>query len=115
MRHNRMTVADLRAQKGKRQMTMLFVDTPDEAAAANAAGIDILSIIDPVWNPAMREAAGRCFVQVGLLYGDLCTYEDYLRASHDSLNNGGGCVYCAASLDTISKLAGASLASENST
>lgn len=104
VRHNRMTVADLRAQKGKRQMTMLFVDTPDEAAAANAAGIDILSIIDPVWNPAMREAAGRCFVQVGLLYGDLCTYEDYLRAAHAALQKGGDAVYCAASIDTIAKL-----------
>ena len=32
-KHNRMTVADLRALRGKRQMTMLFVETPDEAAA----------------------------------------------------------------------------------
>ena len=78
-----MTVADLRAAKGKRQLTMLFTDTADEAAAAAAAGIDILSIIEPVWNPAMREAAGDCFVQVGLIYGQHCTYEDYLRAAHD--------------------------------
>ena len=71
MKNNRLTVADLRALKGKRQLTMLFVDTPDEAAAASAAGIDMLSIIDPVWTPEMREAAGDCFVQVGLLYGPL--------------------------------------------
>jgi 3-methyl-2-oxobutanoate hydroxymethyltransferase len=67
MRHKRMTVADLRALKGKRQLTMLFVDTPEEAAAASAAGIDILSIIAPVWTKAMRDAAGDCFVQVGLI------------------------------------------------
>jgi 3-methyl-2-oxobutanoate hydroxymethyltransferase len=103
-KHNRMTVADLRAQKGKRQMSMLFVETPDEAAAAAAAGIDVLSIIDPIWTPAMREAAGDCFVQVGLLYGELCTYEDYLRAAHKALIVGGDAFYCAASLDTISKL-----------
>ena len=78
MKNNRVTVADLRALKGKRQLTMLFVDTLDEAAAASAAGIDMLSIIDPVWTPEMREAAGDCFVQVGLLYGQLATYEDYL-------------------------------------
>ena len=53
----------------------------------------------------MREAAGDCFVQVGLICGDACTYEDYLRAAHDAINLGGDCVYCAASLDTISKLA----------
>ena len=101
----RPTVADIRALKGKRQMSMLFVDTPDEAAAAAAAGIDMLSIIDPVWTPQMREAAGNCFVQVGLLYGPLCTFEDYLRAAHNAVMKGGDCCYCAASIDTITKLA----------
>jgi 3-methyl-2-oxobutanoate hydroxymethyltransferase len=101
----RMTVADVRALKGKRQMTMLFVDTPDEAQAASAAGIDMLSIIDPVWTPQMREAAGNCFVQVGLLYGQLATYEDYLRAAHNAMMRGGDCCYCAASTATVAKLA----------
>jgi 3-methyl-2-oxobutanoate hydroxymethyltransferase len=105
MRHKRMTVADLRGLKGKRQLTMLFVDTPEEAAAASAAGIDILSIIAPVWTKEMREAAGDCFVQVGLIYGQLCTYEDYLRAAHAGLMLGGDAFYCAGSLDTITKLA----------
>ena len=88
MRHNRLTVADLRALKGKRQLTMLFVETTDEAAAASAAGIDILSIVEPLWTPRMREAAGDCFVQVGLIYGQHCTYEDYLRAAHAGLIDG---------------------------
>lgn len=105
MKNNRLTVADLRALKGKRQLTMLFVDTVDEAAAASAAGIDILSIIDPVWTSEMRAAAGDCFVQVGLLYGPLCTYEDYIRAAHRVVMIGGDAVYCAASMDTITKLA----------
>lgn len=105
MKHSRLTVAGLRALKGKRQLTMLFVDTLDEAAAASAAGIDILSIIDPVWTPEMRAAAGDCFVQVGLLYGPLCTYEDYIRAAHRVIMIGGDAVYCAASMDTITRLA----------
>jgi 3-methyl-2-oxobutanoate hydroxymethyltransferase len=101
----RPTVADLRALKGKRQLSMLYVETPEEARAAAAAGIDMLSIIDPLWTPAMREAAGNCFVQVGLLYGELCTYEDYLRAAHRAMRIGGDCVYCAASLSTVKGLA----------
>ncbi|WP_343079537.1 3-methyl-2-oxobutanoate hydroxymethyltransferase [Ostreiculturibacter nitratireducens] len=105
MSHTRKTVADIRALKGVRQISMLYVETLDEARAAAAAGIDMLSIIDPVWTPEMREAAGDCFVQVGLLYGELCTYEDYLRAAHRAIRIGGDCVYCAASLDTIRKLA----------
>jgi 3-methyl-2-oxobutanoate hydroxymethyltransferase len=105
MNRSRKTVADMLAMKGKRQIKMLFVDSVEEAEAAAEAGIDMLSIIDPVWTPQMREAAGDCFVQVGLLYGELCTYEDYLRAAHRAMQAGGDCVYCAASLDTIEKLA----------
>jgi 3-methyl-2-oxobutanoate hydroxymethyltransferase len=101
----RSTVADIRALKGKRQMSMLFVDTPDEAAAAAAAGIDMLSIIDPVWTPEMRRAAGDCFVQVGLLYGQLVTTDDYQRAAHRVMGIGGDCVYCASNFNTIELLA----------
>jgi 3-methyl-2-oxobutanoate hydroxymethyltransferase len=104
-KHNRLTVGDLRKLKGKRQLTMLFVETPEEAAAASAAGIDVLSIVEHLWSPAMREAAGDCFVQVGLIYGQHCTYEDYLRAAHKNLMIGGDAFYCAGSLDTIAKLA----------
>lgn len=100
----RPTVADIRAMKARgEKITMLFVETPDEARAAAAAGITMLSIIDPLWTPEMREAAGNCFVQVGLLYGELCTGEDYLRAAHRAMRTGGDCVYCSASLD-IQKL-----------
>ena len=105
MRNKRPTVADLRALKGQRVLTMLYVETPDEARAAAEAGIDMLSIIDPVWTPEMREAAGDCFVQVGLLYGELVTTEDYLRAAHRAMRIGGDCVYCAAGLNTIRALA----------
>jgi 3-methyl-2-oxobutanoate hydroxymethyltransferase len=100
-----MTVGDLRALKGRRQMTMLFVETLDEAAAAAAAGIDILSIVETFWTPEMRKAAGDCFVQVGLFYGKHCTAEDYLRAAHAAILIGGDCCYCAASLSTIGVLA----------
>ena len=105
MRNPRPTVADIRALKGKRTLTMLYVETPEEAAAAAEAGIDMLSIIDPLWTSAMREAAGACFVQVGLLYGQLITQEDYLRAAHRVMQIGGDCVYCASSLGTIRALA----------
>ena len=40
----RPTVYDLRALKGKRQLTMLRVTTLDEAEAAEQAGIDIVSM-----------------------------------------------------------------------
>ena len=105
MLNKRMTVADLRAAKGQRVLTMLYVETVEEASAAAAAGVDVLSIIAPVWNAQMREAAGDCFVQVGLLYGDLVTAEDYLRAAFAARATGGDAYYCGASLDTVRRLA----------
>lgn len=105
MRHNRLTVADLRALKGRRTFTMLYVETLEEARAAAAAGIDMLSIVETFWTPEMRQAAGDCFVQVGLLYGQHCTAEDYLRAAHKGLQVGGDSFYCAGSFDTIARLA----------
>lgn len=109
MRNARMTVADLRAAKGHRVLTMLYVETLDEAAAAAAAGVDVLSIIAPVWNAQMRAAAGNCFVQVGLLYGDLVTTEDYLRAAFAARADGGDAYYCGAGLATVRALAGEGL------
>lgn len=105
MRRKKLTVADLRALKGERVLSMLYVETLDEARAASAAGVDILSIIDPLWTPEMREAAGDCFVQVGLLYGHLCTFEDYLRAGHRAKLIGGDAFYCSASVETVRRLA----------
>jgi len=99
----RPTVADIRAIKARGQkISMLYVTTLEEAAAADAAGIDMLSIESRFFSPEMREAAGRCFVQVGLPfgpYGNLATAEDYLRAAFKFTAMGGDCFYCAASLD----------------
>jgi 3-methyl-2-oxobutanoate hydroxymethyltransferase len=101
--HNRPTVADMRAIKARRQkITMLYVTTLEETAAAAAAGINMLSIEGRFFSPAMREAAGNCFVQVGLPYGpagDLVTAADYLRAAYHFMAMGGDCFYCAAALD----------------
>jgi len=103
MVHNRPTVADIRAMKRRgRKISMLYVTTLEEAAAAAAAGVTMLSIEGRFFSREMREAAGDCFVQVGLPYGsagDLATAEDYLRAAFAYGAMGGDCYYCAASLD----------------
>ena len=103
MYHNRPTVADIRAMKARGQkISMVYVTTLEEAAAATAAGINMLSIEGRFFSPEMREAAGRCFVQVGLPYGPhgkLATAADYLRAAFHFWKMGGDCFYCAASLD----------------
>lgn len=106
-RTRRPTVADMRALKGVRQISMLYVTTPEEAAAADAADVDMLSIEGRFFTAEMRAAAGRCFVQVGLPYGpfgNLITAEDYLREAFRFMAVGGDCFYCAASLDIQKRL-----------
>jgi 3-methyl-2-oxobutanoate hydroxymethyltransferase len=44
MRNRRPTVADLLSMKGKRQLSMLRVETLDEAEAAERAGVDLVSV-----------------------------------------------------------------------
>lgn len=108
MYHNRPHAHDIRAMKKRgEKISMLYVSTPDEAAAAAAAGIHMLSIEGKVFDAEMREAAGDCFVQVGLPYGGwgsfdgrpLATAEDYLRAAFHYSAVGGDCFYCSASYD----------------
>lgn len=107
MYHNRLHVADIRAMKARgEKIAMLYVSTHDEAAAA-AAGIHILSIEGRFFDAEMREAAGDCFVQVGLPYGGwgsfagrpLATAEDYLRVAYHYATLGGDAYYCAASYE----------------
>jgi len=114
MYHNRPHVGDLRAMKARgEKISMLYVTTPDEAAAAAEAGIHMLSIEGRFFGPEMREAAGDCFVQVGLPYGGwgsfngraLATAEDYLRAAFHFAAMGGDAYYCAASYDIQKALA----------
>lgn len=52
-----MTVADLRAARGSRALTMLYVATPAEAAAAGA-GVDVLSNIAPLVTCGMGASSG---------------------------------------------------------
>ncbi len=104
MNRTRPTVADLRALKGTRQMTMIYVENTDEARACAEAGIDVLSIEAHLWDSEMRDAAGDCFVQVGLPYGVLATTDEYLRAGHDTMRLGADACYCAASFEVIARL-----------
>lgn len=108
MYHQRPHVEDMRAMKRRgEKISMLYVTTPEEAEAASRAGIHMLSIESRFWSPLMREAAGNCFVQVGLPYGGtgtvdgqhLVSADDYLRAAFLFSATGADCFYCAASYD----------------
>lgn len=104
IKHERLTVADLLACKGKRQLTQLFVRTLEEAAAAEAAGIDMVNLVESDWTPAMRAVTSKTFITVGLAYGVHATAEEYIRAAFAALNIGADAVYCAGGIDTIARM-----------
>ncbi len=98
------TVADLLALKGQRQLTEVLVRTPDEAAAAEAAGIDLISFDELEWTPDLVKAAPNSFFIVGLAYGMHATADEYIRAGFRFMNQGVAACYSAASVETVRRM-----------
>jgi 3-methyl-2-oxobutanoate hydroxymethyltransferase len=106
MPRTRPTVADLKARKGKGQLTMLRYFSLDEAAAAEAAGIDIASVPpDLVTHPRYREVAPTVFSMTGKTHLDYGAPEEYLRYAGEMLSKGADALYCSGSLQTVERLA----------
>lgn len=102
----RPTVAELRALKGKRQLTMLRVTSLDEAAAAEAAGIDFVSVPEEVCcHPRYREVAPTLFSMTGRTHLEAGTRDDYLRWALDVMRQGADAVYCSGSPETVAHVA----------
>lgn len=100
------TIADLRAAKGQRQMTMLRYFSLDEAAAAEAAGIDIASVPPEIlFHPDYRRVAPSVFSMTGHTHRTAGSADDYLRWTGDAIERGADAVYCSGSLGTIEHLA----------
>jgi len=100
------TVADLRARKGKGQMTMLRVTSLDEAAAAEQAGIDVVSVpFEVCSHPDYRDVAPSLFSMTGQTHLQAGTREDYLRWCCHAMENGADAVYCSGGLGTVKYLA----------
>jgi 3-methyl-2-oxobutanoate hydroxymethyltransferase len=106
MTRKRPTVADLRALKGKRQLTMLRVLTLDEAEAAEKAAIDIVSLPPELLrHPRYREVAPGLFSMAGQQFYEIGNADDYIRWAFKLYEAGTDAVYCSASYATVKRLA----------
>ena len=106
MTRKRLTVADLRARKGKGQLTMLRIFTIEEAAAAEASGIDIVSIPPALAaHPDYRKVAPSLFSMTGVDHREAGTRDDYLRFAGKMLMAGADALYCSGGLGTVRFLA----------
>jgi 3-methyl-2-oxobutanoate hydroxymethyltransferase len=106
----RLTIKDLRRLKGTRRLTQLFVRTPDEARAAQEAGIELLVAAERLEGQtcdltAIRRAAPDCFITFGLPLRGLSGSIEVLRESYRLMDLGADAVYCPYSLATVRTLA----------
>ena len=104
------TVAELIAGKGKRQLTDIFVLSPEEVRAVEEAGLDMMCLPDETMSREIREAAPTTFIIAALAYGVHATTDEYLRMGMAMYRLGADAVYCAAGLDTVARLAAEGLA-----
>src|ERR1700690_4077117 len=102
MPKQRPTVADVRANKGKYQYTMMRTETWDELAAAEAAGIDMVSVPPEMMiEPRFRDVAPSLFAVPGMNYFDGGNADFFVDWAFKMLKAGADAVYCSASLQTV--------------
>jgi 3-methyl-2-oxobutanoate hydroxymethyltransferase len=101
------TVAEVRANKGKYQYTMMRVENWEELAAAEAAGIDMCSVPpELLLQQRFREVAPSIFAVPGLaLYSAPARLDDYVGWAFKMMEAGADAVYCAASFDVVKAMA----------
>ena len=95
------TIYDLKKLKGKRCLTHIHVKSAEEAAAAEKAGVDLMSCsFDSVESqaqlPRLVEAAPNSFFSVATPHG-LTSQEEAIRIGFEALEMGASSVYCSAS------------------
>jgi 3-methyl-2-oxobutanoate hydroxymethyltransferase len=106
MTRKRPTVADLRALKGKRQLTMLRFFSLEEAEAAEKAGIDVVSVPpELLTHPDYRKVAPSLFSMTGKTHLEYGSREEYLKYCGEMMQAGADAMYCSGSLDTVAYLA----------
>ena len=106
MSRKRPTIWDLRANKGKRQYTMLRLFTLEEAEAAERAGIDIVSVPPSLLlNPQYRDAAPSLFTMPGDNFFEFGTADDFVRFAFNLYKHGADAIYSSAGFPTVKRLA----------
>src|ERR1043165_3920623 len=103
------SVYDLRQLKGKRCLTHVHVKSPEEATAAEAAGIDLMSCSfdspeSQARLPLLVTAAPKSFLSGATPHG-LALQEEAIRIGFKALEMGESSVYCSASPFIIEAMA----------
>ena len=99
------TVADIVALKANgQQLAQVTASTPAEAAAAEAAGIEMVVCMSD-FVPAVREGSQRVFLTAAIDFSGAVTTDDLLRDVLTALTAGADAVITARGLDGVRRLA----------
>src|SRR5262245_21821368 len=103
------TVYELQLLKGKRCLTHIHVKSPEEAAAAEQAGVDLMSCSFDTPEaqarlPRLVAAAPNSFLSAATPHG-LASPEEAIRIGFRALEIGASSVYCSASPYIIEAMA----------
>ena len=101
----RLTVKDLLDAKGTRRFCQVYIRNAKEAAACNAAGVDMVIHWEGGDIAAVRAAAPDTFLTVGLVYGRHASIPEALGAAYRALELGADAVYCPQSLAYVEAFA----------
>jgi len=102
----RWTVESLRDARGKKVLPKLRVVTLEEAAAAEAAGIDLLSVPpELVMDKRLREVAPNAFLIPGDNFWTIGGPDNYMKWAFPLFEHGADCIYCQGSLESVKALA----------
>lgn len=95
----------IRDLKGKRQLVQVHVAGPDEAAAAEAAGIDIIVNGEQARWQDIRLAAPQTHLCLSLRHGKAASRSDVLRQAFHALDAGADSIYCSLSPRFVAAMA----------
>jgi 3-methyl-2-oxobutanoate hydroxymethyltransferase len=102
----KLTVKDIFDLKGKRQLTEVYVSTPAEASACEAAGIDMIITSEHNDVKAVRAAAPNTFFSIGFINsGNYVNADEAIRNGCKAMNNGADAVYAGVSLKSVEAMA----------
>lgn len=101
----KLTVHDVLASKGQRKWLQVHVDSGPEAAAAQEAGILVLSCEPDHTLEPIREAAPLALVSAGMPHGSVSSPTEAIREGFRILRRGADAVYCSHSPHFIEAMA----------
>ena len=88
------TVKDLIDIKGKKKLTQIFVNSPEEAAAAEDANIDLILTKPSAELRKIREAAPKTFLTVSIPFLDYSSKDEIIKKAFEIVALGADSIHC---------------------